>query len=163
MYKQKQSRLGKHDVGKNRWKECDCGPEACDCCNYKTCKLLPAAECSPYDGTCCSDSCKLRSAGTTCREPTTECDLPEYCDGESIHCPRNDFKHTGFPCAGGNGLCYGVHCQQVDNQCKQLFGPNSTSNPTCMEKYNMQSYGQWGCDSYGNACRTKARFHILYF
>uniref|UniRef100_A0A3Q4H438 ADAM metallopeptidase domain 15 n=1 Tax=Neolamprologus brichardi TaxID=32507 RepID=A0A3Q4H438_NEOBR len=57
------------------------------CCNASTCKLLPGAQCSS-DGICCQD-CKLRAAGSVCREPLGECDLPEYCTGSSPYCPPN--------------------------------------------------------------------------
>uniref|UniRef100_A0A3B4GHZ6 Disintegrin domain-containing protein n=1 Tax=Pundamilia nyererei TaxID=303518 RepID=A0A3B4GHZ6_9CICH len=49
--------------------------------------LVPGAQCSS-DGICCQD-CKLRAAGSVCREPLGECDLPEYCTGSSPYCPPN--------------------------------------------------------------------------
>ena len=116
--------------------ECDCGSKECDCCDYKTCKLLPGAECTPFDGVCCSDTCKIKSRGSLCREAVSECDVPEYCDGESLICPRNDFKHTGHQCAGGEGFCYGSHCKTKDGQCQSFFGRRSRSSPECKSKLN---------------------------
>ncbi|KAK9754756.1 Disintegrin [Popillia japonica] len=86
--------------------DCDCGTiEDCSsvdpCCDPITCKLTKEAECAK--GPCC-ENCKLRERGYTCREITNDCDLPEYCNGETGDCPPDVYKKNGSPCTD-NGYC----------------------------------------------------------
>ncbi|XP_013855055.1 disintegrin and metalloproteinase domain-containing protein 15, partial [Austrofundulus limnaeus] len=128
--------------------QCDCGLlEECEdpCCNASTCQLAPGAQCSS-DGTCCQD-CKLRAAGSVCREPLGDCDLPEFCTGSSPYCPPNVFLQNGEPCEEGSSYCYGGVCANMDSQCQMLWGPNATSAPdVCFSSVNKQGnkYGNCG-------------------
>ncbi|XP_041798139.1 disintegrin and metalloproteinase domain-containing protein 15 isoform X2 [Chelmon rostratus] len=128
--------------------ECDCGLlEECDdpCCNASTCQLVPGAQCSS-DGICCHD-CKLRAAGSVCREPLGECDLPEFCTGSSPYCPPNVFLQNGEPCEREASFCYGGVCASMQTQCQMLWGPNATTAPAvCFSSVNKQGnkYGNCG-------------------
>uniref|UniRef100_A0A1A8H672 A disintegrin and metalloproteinase domain 15 n=1 Tax=Nothobranchius korthausae TaxID=1143690 RepID=A0A1A8H672_9TELE len=128
--------------------ECDCGLlEECEdpCCNASTCQLVPGAQCSS-DGICCQD-CKVRAAGSVCREPLGDCDLPEYCTGSSPYCPPNVFQQNGEPCEDGASYCYEGICTNMDTQCQMLWGPNATSAPAvCFSSVNKQGnkYGNCG-------------------
>ncbi|XP_070823313.1 disintegrin and metalloproteinase domain-containing protein 15 isoform X3 [Chaetodon trifascialis] len=128
--------------------ECDCGLlEECDdpCCNASTCQLVPGAQCSS-DGICCHD-CKLRAAGSVCREPLGECDLPEFCTGASPYCPPNVFLQNGEPCEDDASFCYGGVCASMQTQCQMLWGPNATAAPAvCFSSVNKQGnkYGNCG-------------------
>ncbi|XP_021322599.1 disintegrin and metalloproteinase domain-containing protein 15 isoform X3 [Danio rerio] len=128
--------------------ECDCGLlDECNdpCCNASTCKLVPGAQCSS-DGICC-ENCKLRVAGSVCREPLGECDLPEHCTGSSPYCPPNVFLQNGEPCKGGSSYCYSGVCASLDDQCQMLWGQNSTrAPPICFSSVNKQGnkYGNCG-------------------
>ncbi|XP_015260420.1 PREDICTED: disintegrin and metalloproteinase domain-containing protein 15-like, partial [Cyprinodon variegatus] len=128
--------------------ECDCGLlEECSdpCCNASTCRLVPGAQCSS-DGICCED-CKLRAAGSVCREPLGECDLPEYCTGSSPYCPPNVFLQNGEACQNGASYCYGGVCTNMDTQCQMLWGTNASSAPAvCFSSVNKQGnkYGNCG-------------------
>ncbi|KAB0383312.1 hypothetical protein FD755_005229 [Muntiacus reevesi] len=105
--------------------ECDCGePEECQnlCCNATTCTLKPDAVCA--HGLCC-ENCRLKPAGTACRDPSNACDLPEFCTGASPHCPANVYLHDGHPCQGVDGYCYNGICQTHEQQCVTLWGPGS--------------------------------------
>lgn len=117
---------------------CDCGlREECTdpCCNASSCRLVPGAECATGD-TCCQD-CKLRGAGSVCREPRGECDLPEFCDGLSPRCPPNTYLQDGQPCAGGQAHCYGGACTTYQGQCQELWGPGSGPvSDVCMASLN---------------------------
>uniref|UniRef100_A0A3B3BUG7 ADAM metallopeptidase domain 12 n=1 Tax=Oryzias melastigma TaxID=30732 RepID=A0A3B3BUG7_ORYME len=62
------------------------------CCNASTCTLKGEAVCA--HGQCCQD-CQLKPAGTPCRESSNSCDLPEFCTGNSPHCPSNVYLHDG--------------------------------------------------------------------
>ncbi|XP_043973363.1 disintegrin and metalloproteinase domain-containing protein 15 isoform X2 [Gambusia affinis] len=134
--------------------ECDCGLlEECDdpCCNASTCRLVPGAQCSS-DGICCED-CKLRAAGSVCREPLGECDLPEYCTGSSPHCPPNVFLQNGEACWNGASYCYGGVCADMDSQCQMLWGTNASSAPSvCFSSVNKQGnkYGNCGQQANGS-------------
>ncbi|XP_035991466.1 disintegrin and metalloproteinase domain-containing protein 15 isoform X3 [Fundulus heteroclitus] len=128
--------------------QCDCGLlEECDdpCCNASTCQLVPGAQCSS-DGICCED-CKLRAAGSVCREPLGECDLAEYCTGSSPYCPPNVFLQNGEACQNGASYCYGGVCADMDSQCQMLWGANASSAPAvCFSSVNKQGnkYGNCG-------------------
>ncbi|XP_039608387.1 disintegrin and metalloproteinase domain-containing protein 15 isoform X3 [Polypterus senegalus] len=126
--------------------ECDCGllDECKDpCCNASTCKLAFGAECSS-DGVCC-ENCKFRSAGSVCREPFGECDLPEHCNGSSPLCPANVFIQNGNTCQQGEAFCYNGICITSEMQCQALWGPNGTrADDICFSSFNKQG------DKYGN-------------
>uniref|UniRef100_A0A3B5MW47 ADAM metallopeptidase domain 15 n=1 Tax=Xiphophorus couchianus TaxID=32473 RepID=A0A3B5MW47_9TELE len=134
--------------------ECDCAhlnTSECDdpCCNASTCQLAPGAQCSS-DGICCED-CKLRAAGSVCREPLGECDLPEYCTGSSPHCPPNVFLQNGEACRNGASYCYGGVCADMDSQCQMLWGTNASSAPAlCFSSVNKQGNKYGNCGQRAN-------------
>ncbi|XP_056142807.1 disintegrin and metalloproteinase domain-containing protein 12 isoform X2 [Lampris incognitus] len=137
-----------------RGEECDCGLlEECEdpCCNASTCRLVPGAQCSS-DGICC-DNCKLRSAGSVCREPLGSCDLPEHCTGTSPYCPPNVFLQNGEPCQDGSSYCYSGVCASLNTQCQMLWGSNASQAPAvCFSSVNKQGnkYGNCGQMSNGS-------------
>ncbi|XP_012780109.3 disintegrin and metalloproteinase domain-containing protein 12 isoform X4 [Maylandia zebra] len=139
--------------------ECDCGLlEECEdpCCNASTCKLVPGAQCSS-DGICCQD-CKLRAAGSVCREPLGECDLPEYCTGSSPYCPPNVFLQNGEPCEEGASYCYGGVCASMHSQCQTLWGPNATSAPAvCFSSVNKKGNKYGNCGQLTNGSYIPCR------
>lgn len=71
---------------------------------------------------------QLRAAGSVCREPLGECDLPEYCTGSSPHCPPNVFLQNGEACWNGASYCYGGVCADMDSQCQMLWGTSKKPN-----------------------------------
>ncbi|KAK3716436.1 hypothetical protein QZH41_016844, partial [Actinostola sp. cb2023] len=82
--------------------ECDCGtPEMCKtkdpCCIPHNCRLKPSAMCSDLHHSCCT-SCQLKKQGTLCRAVQTDCDVPEFCTGESRDCPGDAVMQDGTPC-----------------------------------------------------------------
>ncbi|XP_011065358.1 PREDICTED: uncharacterized protein LOC105152646 [Acromyrmex echinatior] len=119
--------------------QCDCGlKEHCDnpCCNVTTCMLHSNASCAT--GECCDlKTCRPKTAGTECRTAEHECDLPEYCTGQSEYCPADVFKINGETCNGDKAFCYGGMCRTHDDQCKLLWGPTGTSSDSqCYEMNN---------------------------
>ncbi|KAM4014451.1 disintegrin and metalloproteinase domain-containing protein 15 isoform 2-T2 [Anomaloglossus baeobatrachus] len=130
--------------------ECDCGllQECTDpCCNASSCRLVPGAECSP-GGLCC-EQCKVKPPGTLCRPAWGQCDLPEYCDGASPHCPANVYLQNGELCATGGALCFEGECRSLHKQCQDLWGTGSSPAPdSCFAKVNVRG------DKYGNCGRT---------
>ncbi|XP_048186945.1 disintegrin and metalloproteinase domain-containing protein 28 [Perognathus longimembris pacificus] len=105
--------------------DCDCGaPEECTnvCCDAKTCKIKAGLRCAA--GECC-ERCQFKKAGAVCRAAKHECDLPEMCDGKSSHCTEDRFRVNGFPCGHGRGYCLMGRCPTLEQQCRELWGPET--------------------------------------
>ena len=101
---------------------CDCGnmQECSDpCCNAATCQLAAGAQCSA--GACCTSQCRFQPYGTQCRGASGECDIAEYCPGDSGQCPMNDHRVDGTPCASNAGYCSGGLCPIHEAQCRALY------------------------------------------
>ncbi|GAB0096482.1 uncharacterized protein DMENIID0001_120060 [Sergentomyia squamirostris] len=133
--------------------QCDCGlPEYCDnsCCDPYTCMLHANASCAT--GECCDlDTCRPRTAGTVCRTADGECDLPEFCTGESEYCPNNVFKRDTEECRGGKAFCYQGSCRSRADQCKVLWGPSGNSSDECYTKnIDGTRHGNCGFDRFSN-------------
>ncbi|XP_016050457.2 disintegrin and metalloproteinase domain-containing protein 25-like [Erinaceus europaeus] len=118
--------------------ECDCGSlQLCekDPCCQSNCTLTPGSVCA--SGLCCKD-CKLLPSGTECRKQENECDLPEWCNGTSFHCPDDMYVQDGTPCVDG-GYCYEKRCNDRDEQCRKIFGKDTKSaNDRCYREVNTQ-------------------------
>uniref|UniRef100_A0AAY5JYT8 ADAM metallopeptidase domain 12 n=1 Tax=Esox lucius TaxID=8010 RepID=A0AAY5JYT8_ESOLU len=139
--------------------ECDCGEqEECmnPCCNATTCTLKGDAVCA--HGQCCED-CRLKPAGTPCRESSNSCDLPEFCTGANPQCPANLYLHDGHACQNMDGYCYNGICQTHEQQCITLWGPAKTAPGICFERVNSAGdpYGNCGKDSKGLFAKCEAR------
>uniref|UniRef100_A0A3B3DEH2 ADAM metallopeptidase domain 12 n=1 Tax=Oryzias melastigma TaxID=30732 RepID=A0A3B3DEH2_ORYME len=140
--------------------ECDCGEvEEClnPCCNASTCTLKGEAVCA--HGQCCQD-CQLKPAGTPCRESSNSCDLPEFCTGNSPHCPSNVYLHDGHACHSVEGYCYNGICQTHEQQCITLWGQGAKPAPSiCFERVNSAGdpYGNCGKDSKGSFAKCEVR------
>uniref|UniRef100_A0A673CR70 Zinc metalloproteinase-disintegrin-like lachestatin-2 n=1 Tax=Sphaeramia orbicularis TaxID=375764 RepID=A0A673CR70_9TELE len=109
--------------------QCDCGSvEECmnPCCNATTCKLKEGSQCA--EGECC-ENCKILPRSRECRMKQDECDIAEYCDGNSATCPEDVFAVNGLPCDRGLGYCYNGQCPQRQNQCIKMYGPSECPNP----------------------------------
>ncbi|KAM8939610.1 disintegrin and metalloproteinase domain-containing protein 33-like [Pelodytes ibericus] len=140
--------------------ECDCGePEECTnpCCNANNCSLKLGAQCAHGD---CCQHCKLKDAGTLCREVSGSCDLPEYCRGDAPYCPPNVYILDGSPCAFGEAYCYNGMCLTHHQQCVELWGPGAWPAPdSCFTDVNKagDKYGNCGRRGQGKyvACRTE--------
>uniref|UniRef100_A0A2K6U3Y7 ADAM metallopeptidase domain 30 n=1 Tax=Saimiri boliviensis boliviensis TaxID=39432 RepID=A0A2K6U3Y7_SAIBB len=131
--------------------ECDCGsPEECykDGCCKSNCKLQPGANCSV--GLCCQD-CQFRPSGYVCRQEENECDLAEYCDGNSSHCPNDVYKQDGTPCKY-EGRCFRKGCRSRYMQCQSIFGSDAREAPSqCYDAVNLIG------DQFGNCEITGIR------
>lgn len=118
--------------------DCDCGSiEECStidpCCDPITCRLTKEAECAR--GPCCH-KCQFLKKGATCRNAESECDLSEYCSGESGECPMDIYLKNGYPC-GENGYCFNGICPTLAIQCKQIWGNGGVAaDVQCFEHFN---------------------------
>ncbi|TPP57847.1 Subfamily M12B unassigned peptidase, partial [Fasciola gigantica] len=114
-----------------------CPPELRECCDVERCRLRTGSECA--GGPCCTVEplphtvrstrtkyrCRLLSAGTTCRNASGTCDLPEYCDGKSQWCPADVHIADGSPCRtdeGQRSYCIRGGCRTADGWCRTLWG-----------------------------------------
>ncbi|KAK6482215.1 disintegrin and metalloproteinase domain-containing protein 12-like [Huso huso] len=140
--------------------ECDCGDiEECTnpCCNATTCTLKVGAVCA--HGQCC-EGCKLKPAGTPCRDSSNACDLPEFCTGDGPHCPPNVYLHDGHSCLKVEGYCYNGICQTHEQQCITLWGQGAKPAPgICFERVNSAGdpYGNCGKNSKGSFAKCEIR------
>ncbi|TMW43392.1 hypothetical protein DOY81_011529 [Sarcophaga bullata] len=120
--------------------QCDCGlPNYCEntCCDPFTCMLHTNASCAT--GECCDlNTCRPKLAGTQCRNAENECDLPEYCTGESEYCPRDVFKRDTEECDNGQAYCYQGNCRSHSYQCRILWGPTGENSEPCYAEMNVQ-------------------------
>ncbi|KFO23574.1 Disintegrin and metalloproteinase domain-containing protein 1 [Fukomys damarensis] len=123
--------------------ECDCG-SACDgdpCCE-PTCKLKENAQCSR--GLCC-DKCSFKKEGVVCRFAHRECDLSEYCDGNSAECPEDSYKQDGTLC-DRIYYCFEGQCRYPDLQCLNLYGYPARSAPeACYLSMNSKAHQFGNC------------------
>ncbi|XP_074015885.1 disintegrin and metalloproteinase domain-containing protein 9-like [Numenius arquata] len=130
------------DIGE----ECDCGSEVqckLDLCCDNTCHQKKGAICTT--GGCCKN-CRPLPEGHVCRKSAGLCDLPEYCNGVSAHCPADVAKQDGTVCAE-DGYCYSGKCQSRTLQCMSIFGKEAKPAPLpCFQEVNMKG------DRFGN-CR----------
>ncbi|XP_069741374.1 disintegrin and metalloproteinase domain-containing protein 8a isoform X2 [Narcine bancroftii] len=141
-----------------RGEECDCGTvQECTnpCCNATTCKLKEGVECS--NGECCRN-CKIQPVGQPCRKAQHDCDLTDYCDGQSNQCPEDSFKMNGSPCSNGEGYCYNGQCPTHRRQCTVLWGPDAEVAPNHCFQQNVRGNKYLHCrtTSYGHVpCQTR--------
>ncbi|XP_056448152.1 disintegrin and metalloproteinase domain-containing protein 9 isoform X1 [Gadus chalcogrammus] len=138
------------DIGE----DCDCGSEKeCQkdpCCEYKTCKRKPGAQCA-Y-GVCCH-KCQYLPGGTVCRSSTDQCDLPEYCNGTTALCQPDIFIQNGQPCMNQQAYCYNGKCQHLEGQCKAIFGSKAKAAPeVCFKEVNSKG------DRFGNCGYQESGF-----
>ncbi|XP_021563477.1 disintegrin and metalloproteinase domain-containing protein 15 [Carlito syrichta] len=130
--------------------QCDCGfPDDCidPCCNSSTCQLRPGAQCAS-DGPCCH-SCQLRPASWQCRPTRGNCDLPEFCPGDSSQCPPDISLGDGEPCADGQAVCMHGRCASYTQQCQSLWGPEAQpAAPLCLHTANTRG------DAFGSCGRS---------
>ncbi|XP_051013499.1 disintegrin and metalloproteinase domain-containing protein 15 isoform X3 [Acomys russatus] len=127
--------------------QCDCGfPDECTdpCCDYSTCQLRPGAQCAS-DGPCCQN-CKLHPAGWQCRSPRDDCDLAEFCPGDSSQCPPDIRLGDGEPCASGQAVCVHGRCASYARQCQSLWGPGAQpAVPLCLQTANTRGNAFGSC------------------
>ncbi|PKK18501.1 DC-STAMP domain containing 1, partial [Columba livia] len=131
-----------------------CGARYCRLCWRqvgRTCLLCSPREPGPAAGSSDEDE-DLRGAGHPCREPLGECDLPEFCDGVSPHCPPDAFLQDGQPCAGGTALCHGGACATYEGQCQQLLGTGAGPvTESCMATLNARGDERGHCGQLPNS------------
>lgn len=111
--------------------DCDCGAANCraagdPCCDGMTCKLVPGAKCTNDRWNPCCRNCQIIRAeeNVMCRPANQqECDVPEFCDGQTSRCPMDIFAPPGGACVAKDmriaipGKCYQGICWSHQAQC----------------------------------------------
>lgn len=102
--------------------------QECDdpCCNARTCRPRDGAQCTK--GECCTNTCQFKAYGTRCRSSSGQCDIEEYCSGESSECPTDVYKQDGTSCNNNQAYCFSGECQTYDDQCQYHFGSSEWSD-----------------------------------
>lgn len=168
--------------------QCDCGWEddCKDSCCFpmsrhpdpaeRPCTLTPAASCSPSQGPCCTDTCRLR-LGDKCRNDNG-CRDESFCDGFRPQCPpsvnkpnkticNKEFVCYMGECTGSICLAYGLEscqcvalptdaatkacelcCKGVDGVCKSSFEWNDVP----YDVPNMFAKPGTPCNEYNGYC-----------
>jgi hypothetical protein len=117
------------------------------CCNANTCQLAAGAVCAA--GTCCTSTCQFRPYGTTCRPSNRECDIIEFCQGDSASCPADTYRRDGSTCNNGNDYCFDGACETYDSQCDFHFN-TVKGDDRCYSQYNTRG-DQFGNCGYDNS------------
>lgn len=114
--------------------------------------------------------------GQECRSATHECDLPEYCSGDSEYCPEDVFKVDGSTCEKNNvcskmytyqsmyfifeivlqAYCFEGSCRTHSDQCRLLWGPTGESSSILCYKMNNRGSQQGNC-GYNRLNKTYAK------
>ncbi|XP_048507468.1 disintegrin and metalloproteinase domain-containing protein 10-like [Athalia rosae] len=126
--------------------ECDCGwEEDCrdSCCfpqrryppaEEPPCRLTPGSICSPSQGPCCTNECKLQF-GVKCRDDNG-CRDASFCDGRVPHCPPSINKPNKTVCNEElvcfMGECTGSICLAYGlESCQCIPGPTDPPTKAC--------------------------------
>ena len=143
--------------------ECDCGtvsecPSVDPCCEPGTCRLKAGAACG--SGECCDPSCQLYTSDRLCRDKRNDCDVSEYCIGNSSFCPSDQYKSDGTECSvsGSSSYCYLGSCNTHREQCYNLWGTvgvNVAVDP-CFREINTEGsqYGNCGIQHNNDGTST---------
>lgn len=126
--------------------ECDCGwEEDCrdSCCfpqrryppsEETPCRLTPGSVCSPSQGPCCTNECRLQF-GVKCRDDNG-CRDASFCDGRVPHCPPSINKPNKTVCNEElvcfMGECTGSICLAYGlESCQCIPGPTDPPTKAC--------------------------------
>lgn len=90
-------------------------------------------------------TCKPKTAGTLCRSADYECDLPEYCTGQSEYCPPDIHKMDTESCDNGKAFCYNGLCRTRSDQCRLLWGVTGKSSDDQCYKMNQKGSRHGNC------------------
>ncbi|XP_069924676.1 disintegrin and metalloproteinase domain-containing protein 32-like isoform X3 [Oryctolagus cuniculus] len=162
MQRQKRAVCGNRIV--ETGEDCDCGTqEQCGpqkCCDHRTCRLKEGLDC--FEGPCCSE-CRFKGHDIVCRNPKHhECDFFDYCTGRSAQCPEDRIIMNGHPCRKGTSMCFEGDCPDLNERCRNLFGPSSQIAPfECYEEIQSQMDRYGNCGKHEGKYRTCARRDLL--
>jgi cysteine-rich repeat protein len=90
---------------------------------------------------CCTASCSLELAGTTCRPEVGFCDVAESCSGVGAACPADGGLSDGAVCNIIPGTCQGGDCQapMAVTRLRMRGGTDPTFTGTVHARANFQT------------------------
>uniref|UniRef100_A0A673YVV1 ADAM metallopeptidase domain 28 n=1 Tax=Salmo trutta TaxID=8032 RepID=A0A673YVV1_SALTR len=112
--------------------------EECDCGSLEQQPLSP----------------QIMASSTECRRKQDDCDLAEYCTGNSAVCPEDVFSVNGISCDRGRGYCRNGQCPQHHDQCVKMYGPSA-------EKATTYCYDQNTRGLYYAYCRRPSQDQFI--
>ena len=74
---------------------------------------------------CCRNGRIVTRRDLICRSATSECDVPEYCDGQNATCPEDLIARNGWSCSNRQAYCWNGVCQTLPDQCLKAWGSGS--------------------------------------
>ncbi|XP_065193913.1 CUB and sushi domain-containing protein 3-like [Sycon ciliatum] len=74
---------------------------------------------------CCVNKRIVTRRDHVCRAATSECDVPEYCDGENATCPEDLTARNGWPCSNSQAYCWSGVCQSLSSQCQRAWNDSA--------------------------------------
>ncbi|ROL49548.1 Disintegrin and metalloproteinase domain-containing protein 8 [Anabarilius grahami] len=86
---------------------------------------------------CDCGTVELQHSGSLCRQSAHDCDLDEYCTGESAFCPEDEYKMNGLPCNHNQGYCFNGQCPTHKEHCKLLWGSDAEVDVDTCFRYNV--------------------------
>jgi len=126
--------------------------DACDCGDGI---LAPIEQCDEgaangTPGSCCSATCTLVPAGTTCRPSAGVCDLAEMCTGQDSDCPADGFESNATICRPSGGICdVAENCPGNGPDCPA--DGKVAAGTTCRPSAGACDVAE-ACDGTNNAC-----------
>ncbi|CAO3624212.1 unnamed protein product [Cunninghamella echinulata] len=116
--------------------DCDPGDKSSSCCDPNTCKFVNNAVCDDANDACCNQ-CQFQPSTYQCRPATSNCDLPEYCPGNSGSCPLDIYRNDGESCGSDGLMCASGHCTSRNLQC-QYRGSTLNISKACPNSNSCQ-------------------------
>jgi uncharacterized delta-60 repeat protein len=105
--------------------------------------------------TCCSTTCTVLGAGSTCRAASGACDLPEVCTGSSATCPADAVKGAGTACRDVQGPCdLAESCDGTSPSCPA--DAKVATGTACRSAAGVCDLAE-SCDGLSAACPADAR------
>ncbi|KAJ7351655.1 hypothetical protein OS493_036205 [Desmophyllum pertusum] len=109
------------------------------CCEPHRCVLKKESQCSDLHHSCCKN-CLYKKQGSLCRGVKTDCDVPEYCPGDSRDCPEDTYIINGYPCNQTNTV--------IEGNTNRNSVKTRNLNPRISARYlriNPQYWNGWPC------------------
>jgi hypothetical protein len=126
-----------------------CNPGSCNAffdCGFRTCGNVA---CEPT----------FFPAGTECRAAVNECDVAEFCTGDSLSCPADSKRPNGTPCSSDGNICTDDICQNgacvhVPNSAACADDGNPCTDDVCVQGLCLHLTKPSGttCTDDGNPC-----------
>ncbi|XP_065193108.1 disintegrin and metalloproteinase domain-containing protein 9-like [Sycon ciliatum] len=110
---------------------------------------------------CCLNKRIVTRRDHVCRAATSECDVPEYCDGENATCPEDLTARNGWPCSNSQAYCWSGVCQSLSSQCQRAWNDSAQGQAIlgCFTRINTLGMNAGNCGfKLDNSSAAAGRF-----